>query len=126
MTPSSSAICILIVDDSALSRRFARESLLAAGYRTTEATGPEEALVALEAGGIDLVLLDLLMPGVTDPTELVSRVKARSPHIPIVVASANVQARVQEAVIQAGAAGFVAKPIKASDLIPMIESALRT
>lgn len=120
-----SEICILIVDDSALSRRYARDSLIPAGYQIKEASGPEEALAVLEAGGIDLALLDLLMPGVKDPVDLVAQVKAKSPDTPIVIASANVQTRVQEAVMRAGAAAFVPKPIKASALISAIEAALR-
>ena len=119
-------ICILIVDDSALSRRYARDSLLQTGYQIKEAAGPEEALAALEEGGIDLALLDLLMPGVKDPVELVSKVKAKSPDTPIIVASANVQTRVQEAVMQAGASAFIPKPIKAAELLSAIEAALRT
>ena len=125
MEKNPSEICILIVDDSALSRRHARDSLIPGGYQVREASGATEALEAIEAGGIDLVLLDLLMPGVKDPAELIERVKATSPETPVVVASANVQARVQEAVIRAGALSFVPKPIKASNLLPAIEAALR-
>ena len=121
---TASEIRILIVDDSSLSRRHARDRLAPHGYQTQEASGPEEALAILGKEEFDLVLLDLLMPGVKDPVDIVSRVNAAAPDTLIIVVSANVQARVQEAVLAAGAVGFIAKPVQAVELQLLIETSL--
>ncbi len=123
MNKPNAEICVLVVDDSALSRRFAKDALAPEGYQIKEAAGAEEALTILGEGEVDLVLLDLLMPGITAPTGIVPEVKAIAPDTPIVVASANIQAKVRQAVIDAGAINFVAKPIKADELRQVVKAA---
>lgn len=61
------------------------------GYRVLSATSPEEALEIFAQGGIDLVLSDLLMPGM-DGNELIRRMKELIPETPMILISGCVKA----------------------------------
>ena len=56
---------VLLVDDSKLIRRLVMTFLRAAGYELDEAAGGQEAQVRLEQFDYDLVILDIMMPGMT-------------------------------------------------------------
>lgn len=60
------------------------------GYRVITSTDAANALDVFQQGGIDLVLTDLIMPGM-DGTELVARVKAVSPQTPVILFSGKVR-----------------------------------
>ena len=81
---------ILLVDgnEQALSvRKFMLETR---GYRVVEAPGANEALERFAQGGVDLVLSDLLLPGM-DGNEMVRRMKAESPEVPALLVSSTVK-----------------------------------
>lgn len=81
---------ILLVDgnEQALSvRKFMLETR---GYRVVEATGAAGALERFAEGGIDLVLSDLLLPGM-DGNEMVRRIKAEAPETPAMLVSSTVR-----------------------------------
>jgi len=60
------------------------------GYRVVTCASGEEALKVFENGGIDLVLTDLIMPGV-DGTELIARIKSISPQTPAILFSGKIR-----------------------------------
>ena len=72
---------ILLVEDEAYLRDIYREILGAAGYIVDEAEDGEEALDALEQGGYDLVLLDIMLPKL-DGIEVLRRLKEINPTLP--------------------------------------------
>ncbi len=81
---------ILLVDanEQALSvRKFMLETR---GYRVVEACGANQALERFAAGGIDLVLSDLLLPGM-DGNEMVRRMKTDAPEVPALLVSSTVK-----------------------------------
>ncbi len=80
---------ILVVDDDRTARDLARRALEPSGYTVFEASDGQAALKFLEASRPDLILLDLMMPGI-DGFELFERLQAREAwrDIPIVVLSA--------------------------------------
>jgi len=80
------SITILVVDDEKIPRMLRCLILQKHGYRTVAAESGEEALKLLANGGIDLVLSDQMMPGITG-TELIRAVKASSPDIPVILIS---------------------------------------
>jgi len=112
---------VLVVDDSPLARRNAQHVLEGAGYQVVEAVDRQEAMRILAAGGIDLVLLDLLLPDTVSEVELVSMVCKAAAGAPVIVVSANVQAQVQEVVSEAGAVGFIAKPYSEHELLVAVQ-----
>src|SRR5439155_4352531 len=62
---AGSPLCVLVVDDEPAVAGLLRELLEADGYPVTLASDGPEALACIEAGGIDLVLLDLMLPSLS-------------------------------------------------------------
>jgi adenylate cyclase len=102
---------ILIVDDDPLNRRLLSKSLEAEGYRTTDVDNGFEALKALEADQPDVVLLDIVMPGL-DGIEVLERMKSNPEfaHIPVVMISGVDDTDAVVRCIEAGAEDFLPKP----------------
>ena len=116
---------VLIVDDSGLARRRVRGILESAGYDVIEA---EDGLSALERYFVskpDLVVLDLVMKGMYG-LEVLTKLKEMDPSARVIVVSADVQTSSQEMVEQAGAAGFLTKPIDTEQVLTMVRSALES
>ena len=81
---------ILCVDDNEQSLSIRKVMLETRGYRVVMCASGEEALKVFENGGIDLVLTDLIMPGV-DGTELIARIKSISPQTPAILFSGKIR-----------------------------------
>jgi two-component system response regulator CpxR len=81
---------ILCVDDNEQSLSIRKVLLETRGYRVTTCTNAQDALARFKQGGVDLVLTDLLMPGV-DGNKLVEEIKAISPHTPAILLSGKVK-----------------------------------
>ena len=114
---------ILIVDDSALSRRTLRRILESAGYEIVEA---DDGMTALEIYFLEkprLVLLDLVMKGMYGLDVLV-KLREMDPKALVVVASADIQSSTRKMVDEAGALGFINKPFVSEEVIAKVEAAL--
>jgi len=81
---------ILCVDDNEQALSIRKVMLETRGYRVIACSSGEEALEHFKNGGIDLVLTDLIMPGV-DGCKLIEQVKAISPRTPAVLVSGKVR-----------------------------------
>jgi len=102
---------ILIVDDIATNRLVAASLLKALGAKVTEAEGGAEALGIVAEAPVDLVLLDMAMPGM-DGFETFARLRAGPGRaVPVVAMTAGAMADQRAAVLAAGLDGFVAKPL---------------
>ena len=88
MRPKKIILCVDGNEQILSVRKFMLETR---GYRVLTAQGAAEALEIFEAGNIDLVLSDLLMPGM-DGNEMVRRMKERSPEVPTILISGSVKA----------------------------------
>lgn len=118
---------ILAVDDEPVNLRLLKAILGPEGYSLETASGGHEALDRLASGGIDLVLLDVMMPGM-DGFEVCGRIRndASIPYIPIIFLTA--MAVEQEGVIHGldiGADDYVRKPFDSMELVSRIRAALR-
>ena len=114
---------ILIVADSALSRRTLRRILESAGYEVVEA---EDGMTALEIYFLEkpgLVLLDLVMKGMYG-LDVLGKLREMDAHASVVVASADIQSSTREMADEAGALGFINKPFVPEDVIAAVKSAL--
>lgn len=107
---------VLIVDDSKLARIVVGKAVAAVepDWTRIEAAGAEEAYAVLDSQSVDIVILDYNMPG-QNGLELAEQLRARFPHMPIAIATANVQDEVIARARAAGAA-FVPKPITEDSL----------
>jgi two-component system chemotaxis response regulator CheY len=114
---------ILIVDDSALSRRTLRRILETAGYEVVEA---EDGMTALEVYFLEkpsLVLLDLVMKGMYGLDVLV-KLREMDPEAVVVVASADIQSSTRRMVDEAGARAFINKPFVSEQVLAAVQTAL--
>ena len=114
---------ILIVDDSALSRRTLRRIIESAGYEVVEA---DDGMTALELYFLEkpsLVLLDLVMKGMYGLDVLV-KLREMDPKALVVVASADIQSSTRKLVDEAGALAFINKPFLSEQVIAAVEAAL--
>jgi signal transduction histidine kinase/ActR/RegA family two-component response regulator len=121
---------VLIVDDHATNRRVLGELLEGWQVRTDEAPDGEQALAMLAAAAAagaryDLVLLDPRMPGL-DGLEVASRIRTDPAlgHAPLVVLTAAAQPGDARRWRDAGAAGYLPKPVSGADLIEAMRAVL--
>jgi DNA-binding NarL/FixJ family response regulator len=106
---------IVIVDDHPLFRDALRQTLASSftDLRLSEAGSLEELGRVMEKGGVDLVLLDLTMPGVQGFSGLMY-LRALNPQIPVVIVSANESPNVIRRCLEFGASGFIPKSLPVS------------
>ena len=81
---------ILCVDDNEQALSIRKIMLETRGYRVVTCTNGEEGLEVFQRGGVDLVLSDVLMPGM-DGVELVARIKTISPQTPAILLSGKIK-----------------------------------
>jgi len=116
---------ILLVDDEAPLRNMGERLLTPLGYQVLTASSGEEALKVYQGGAdaIDLVIMDLGMPGMGGYKAL-QAILAQDPAASVVIASGySAQDQVRHA-LEAGAAGYVAKPFRRLDLLAAVRAAL--
>jgi DNA-binding NarL/FixJ family response regulator len=108
---------IAIVDDHPLFRDALKQTLAAsfADLRISEAGSLEDLSALIEAGDVDLVLLDLSMPGVQGFSGLIY-LRSLSPQIPVVIVSANESPAVIRRCLEFGASGFIPKSLAAAKI----------
>src|ERR1043165_3354380 len=114
---------ILIVDDSAMSRRILRGILEAGGHTVTEAP---DGMVALEKYFLqkrDLVLLELIMKGMVG-IEVLKKLRMMDNRARVIVASADIQSSTKTMTATEGAAAFVTKPFVGPDILQTVASVL--
>lgn len=117
---------ILVVDDVAENRAVAVAMLAQLGFDVIEAANGADALHMAKVRKPDLILLDLVMPGM-DGLEVTRRLRALPAlaHVPVIAVSASASADDQFASLQAGANAFVAKPLERARLLRNIASLLQ-
>lgn len=114
---------VLVVDDSALSRRTLRQILEPAGYDVAEA---EDGLSALERYFLekpDVVLLDLVMKGMYG-LDVLTKLRELDADAKVVVVSADIQTSSQELAEAAGAGAFINKPFDKADILKALRRVL--
>jgi two-component system chemotaxis response regulator CheY len=114
---------ILVIDDSALSRRILRRILESAGHQVREA---DDGMVALEQYLLDqpdLVLLDMTMRGMHG-LDVLGKLRELDPQARVIVATADIQRSTRELVDAAGGSGFVSKPFEAERLLSAVTTVL--
>jgi len=114
---------ILVVDDSALSRRVSRRILEGAGHAVTDVADGMAALERYSLDKPDLVLLDVTMAEL-DGLEVLRQLRAMDPSAIVVMATADVQSSTRVLAEAGGASGFVAKPLVADAILRAVDAAL--
>lgn len=104
---------ILVVDDIPANVKLLEARLLAEYFEVATATNGEEALAICDGGSVDLVLLDIMMPGM-DGLEVCAKLKASpdTADLPVIFLTGMEDEDAEEAALDAGAADFISKPIR--------------
>ena len=110
---------ILIVEDDLHIGAMLDELLTKEGYEVSRAYSGTEALLALSCFAPDLVLLDLMLPGLSGEEAL-----AQMRHLPVIVVSAKADVEDKVSLLLHGAADYVTKPFHAKDQEKMVTSTM--
>ena len=117
---------ILVVDDAKDTQLLLEFDLGAAGYQVTSCDSGEESLVLLDTLAIDLILLDMYMPGLSGLETLTKiKVQVKSAQIPVIMLSASTDEDEVVASLELGAGDYVIKPYVAKVLLARIRTAIR-
>jgi two-component system KDP operon response regulator KdpE len=114
---------ILVIDDEPQIRRSLQVNLEGKGYAVATAADAEQALQAIANRAPDVIVLDLLMPGM-DGIALTRRIREHST-VPIIVLSAIGDERKKVEALELGADDYVTKPFSTEELLARIRSVLR-
>jgi putative two-component system response regulator len=118
---------ILVVDDIEQNRRLLKALLTPVGYEIIEAANGDDALSAIHHCNVDLVLLDIMMPGI-DGIEVCRRIKSNraTRMIPVVMVTGldDVDAKVKA--IDAGADDFLTKPANRHEMLARVRNLVRS
>ena len=117
---------ILVVDDVAKNVKLLADVLEVKGFRVSTAASGEEALERVAADPPDLILLDVMMPGLSG-YDVTRRLRADAQHavMPIVLVTALDPAKERINGLEAGADDFLSKPINQAELMARVRSLLR-
>ncbi|HYE44874.1 MAG TPA: response regulator [Caulobacter sp.] len=118
---------ILVVDDHPMNREVARLFLDAFGCEVAECGDGAAAVEAAQAGGFDLILMDVRMPGVDGlaATRMIRALPGPASRVPILAVTADVMRDDVERCRAAGMNGHVPKPIKQERLLGAMSAALQ-
>src|SRR5580704_8952807 len=113
---------VLVVDDDA-SLRFTLEAVLSdAGFVVEACESGAAGLAGFEARGADVVLTDLAMPGM-DGMQVLERLRANDPSVPVMMLTAHGSERVAVAAIKSGAFDYIPKPFDPDELVLAVRRA---
>ena len=110
---------VMVVDDSAMSRRSLRRILESGNYEVIEA---DDGMAALEKYFLekpDLVMLDMLMKGMYG-LEVLSKLREMDKDVRVVIVSADIQNSTREMAKEAGALDFINKPFAAESVLNIV------
>lgn len=111
---------ILVIDDDVYIGNMLEEVLLKEGYDVLRAYSGTEALLLLSSNAPDLVLLDLMLPGLSGE-EILPRITG----IPVIVVSAKADVSEKVKLLQSGATDYITKPFDIDELLARITVSLR-
>lgn len=114
---------VLIVDDEARIRELIRQHLEHAGFECEEAGDGSAALVALGRGGIDLVILDIMMPFM-DGMATLKEMRNRKIETPVILLTARGEEYDKLAGFEGGADDYVVKPFSPRELVARVRAVL--
>lgn len=116
---------VLVVDDEPMTRKLLRLMLTRADYQVIEASDGYEALKAVSNQAPDVVLLDVMMPGMNGYT-VCSHLRShkQTANLPVIMLSARGDSEGIQQAMAVGASVFMTKPITPNDLLSQLQKLL--
>ncbi len=113
---------ILVVEDNAMNMELAVDLLRLQGYEVFSARTGQEALEITDREPMDLILMDVQLPGM-DGLTLTEKLKEnpKTRHIPIVALTAHAMKGDEERILRHGCSGYISKPINTRDFPKAVE-----
>lgn len=124
MSAASGQLRVLVVDDEPAIRRLLKTSFAAQGYHVLEAGDGRSSLDAFKAGKVDLIVLDLGLPGM-DGFAVIKELREEGSAVPIVVLSSRDDEAGKVKALDIGADDYVTKPFGVDELMARARAALR-
>jgi DNA-binding response OmpR family regulator len=115
---------IVVIEDEQAIRRGVADALRASGYGVSEAGDGVKGLSEASRAGVDLVLLDLLLPR-RDGLDLLGELRRLRPGLPVIILTARGSEDDRVRGLKAGADDYVIKPFSARELLARVEAVLR-
>ena len=115
---------ILVIEDDTSILRGLKDNLVFEGYEVLSATEGHEGLNLALEGSPDLILLDIMLPGITG-YDICRKVREQKPDLPIIMLTARGKEVDKVAGLDLGADDYVTKPFSISELMARIRSVLR-
>jgi EAL domain-containing protein (putative c-di-GMP-specific phosphodiesterase class I) len=115
---------VLVVDDDDLLREVLTDILREAGLEVETASTGTEAVAKLDAGGTDVILSDVMMPGM-DGIELLKRVRERDLDVPVVLMTGGPSLGSAVKAVEYGAFRYLTKPMEGSEVVAVVQRAAR-
>lgn len=117
---------IVVVEDDRDIAELVRRYLERAGYLVELVSSGREALVSLEKGPPDLIVLDLMLPELSG-TDVCRAVRAneRTAHVPVIMLTARAEEAERIAGLETGADDYIAKPFSPNELVARVRALLR-
>jgi DNA-binding response OmpR family regulator len=120
---SEKATTVLAVDDEEYIRQLFQRILEDAGYRVVLASSGQEAIDKVSAGDVDLVLLDIIMPGM-DGMQVLELIREKS-DVPIIMVTGIGDLNSLSTSLVLGADDYIKKPFRSKELLARINAKLR-
>jgi DNA-binding NtrC family response regulator len=115
---------ILIVEDEDTLRESLTRVLSREGYEVDGVASSESAFQTIECGSYDLIIADIILPGING-LELLKRCKANHPNLIVVIITAFASIETAVEAMRAGAYDYIVKPVVHDDLKAIIGKALK-
>jgi DNA-binding response OmpR family regulator len=115
---------VVVIEDEPAIRRGVVDALCAMGYQVTEAADGAQGLEEAVRQGVQLVLLDLLLPK-RDGLEILTEVRKVRPTLPVIILTARGTEEDRVRGLKMGADDYVVKPFSARELLARVEAVLR-
>ncbi len=114
---------ILVVDDEPLPRQLFSDMLREAGYVTHEASNGHQALEIAQQDNPDVILLDIMMPGISG-LDVLGKLGELTPDSPVIIVTANPTSENAIAALRLGAFDFIVKGFKSEVMLATVSRAL--
>ncbi|MBI3549689.1 MAG: response regulator transcription factor [Elusimicrobia bacterium] len=117
---------VLVVDDDPMIREMLEPALKQAGYETRMTSSADKAFAVLRSGPVDILILDIVLPGI-DGIQMLGLLKkdAATAGLPVLMLTNQVSERSKVSGLKTGADDYVVKPFSIHELLARVEALLR-